>query len=417
MLVDPESATLQESEGQPTQALKYFARSLERNHFNMHKFGKEDWVFDTVEAMLKKIISTSLQSEGILQAVQEGDLSNVKDALRRGNSTISTINGECQTPLHIAIQKGYVKIAKFLVDRDKLHETIDKDDEKGLTPLHYAVRSNSPMLVRLLCAKGADRELKDDTDRKPSDYAQSHSEIMWIFEEGLELDKRNRFGQTALLYFSKFPNLDAVRSLLSQGADIEAKNNEGSTPLAEACNEGHKDIAHLLIEKGANLEVPNNDMNGPLYLAAVKGYQSIVLDLLLHKANMERRNKYGGTPLVGASRVGQTQIVRLLLSHGANVGVHNDEGFTALTYASYHGHLDIVVLLLDQARANINEYNQWGMTALCEASRYGQLKVVQALLARGASLDAQISGGPTPISEARNYRQNQILRVLEEASR
>lgn len=53
MLVQRDDATL---EGPSTGDPRILTRALERNHFNMHNFGKDDRVFQTVERVLKDIV-------------------------------------------------------------------------------------------------------------------------------------------------------------------------------------------------------------------------------------------------------------------------------------------------------------------------------------------------------------------------
>lgn len=53
MLVQRSDAIL---EGPSTGEPRVLVRSLERNHFNLQKFGKDDPVFRTVELVLKDIV-------------------------------------------------------------------------------------------------------------------------------------------------------------------------------------------------------------------------------------------------------------------------------------------------------------------------------------------------------------------------
>ena len=363
-----------------------------------------------MEVLLRKVVPKFLQYEDVLAIVADGDLASFNAAFTRDSSLVRVTNGMRQTALHIASARGHIEIAKALVKRYNADLTCK--DIEGRTPLHSAVIHKSPAIARLLCAYGTDLHMLDNKNQEPTKYAQADSEIRWILEEGHDLENRDSSDQTALLWFSKQPNLDAVTSLLNQGADKEAKDAEGNTALAAACGLGHMQIARFLVNSGADLEAKNHEKKTPLGVAAEKGHRAIVSMLLEQHAQTEQVNIYGGTPLVVASRCGKVEVVRLLLNNGANVRVHNHDGFTALTFAAMFNHLSIVRLLLDKGHADINEYNKWGMTALCEAAKGGYESVAQELLAMGASLDAQTSQDRTPMKEAEANGHLAILDLL-----
>lgn len=71
--------------------------------------------------------------------------------------------------LHYACQKGYTKIAKYLIDKGADLEVKSHPDE--LTPLHTAVWSGHYEISKYLIEHGAEVEAKDAASRRPIYYA------------------------------------------------------------------------------------------------------------------------------------------------------------------------------------------------------------------------------------------------------
>jgi len=71
-------------------------------------------------------------------------------------------------------------------------------------------------------------------------------------------------------------NIEIVKLLIETGADINAKNNYGSTSLMYASKIGHKKIVLLLIEAGADINAKNNYGYTVLMFATANNYKDIV---------------------------------------------------------------------------------------------------------------------------------------------
>ncbi len=85
------------------------------------------------------------------------------------------------------------------------------------------------------------------------------------------VNAKNSFGKTALMYAAQYGFKDSVKILLDSGADINTQTNEGNledfcwndicvisgerTALMYAVQEGHLDIARYLVERGANIDL------------------------------------------------------------------------------------------------------------------------------------------------------------------
>ena len=74
-----------------------------------------------------------------------------------------------ETPLHFAAVSGDVRVGKILLDA-KANPNVH--GEYGNTPLHEAVGQKKYEFVKLLLAHGASKELKNDDNTTPVEYAE-----------------------------------------------------------------------------------------------------------------------------------------------------------------------------------------------------------------------------------------------------
>jgi len=71
-----------------------------------------------------------------------------------------------------------------------------------------------------------------------------------LIEAGADVNTKNFFGYTPLLWASIYNHKEVVNLLIEAGADINAKNNYGYTALIYASGNNNKDIIDLLKDMG-----------------------------------------------------------------------------------------------------------------------------------------------------------------------
>ena len=120
-----------------------------------------------------------------------------------------------------------------------------------------------------------------------------------LLDGGAEVNARNAFGATALLYAAA----DEAKAwlLMARGADVNAQTRPGRTPLmiAAACD-GCSAVIKLALEKGADAKA--RDIGGATALepAASAGDSESVRLLLAAVADTRNVSRSGMTPLLGA---------------------------------------------------------------------------------------------------------------------
>ena len=208
---------------------------------------------------------------------------------RERKADVNKLNGDDETPLHIAL-----KLASETKEKGAIDKMI-KSLLKGFKDVQIADKDGNNCIHLAAAAKGVKLEM---IINRP---------------EELDLEKRNSLGESPLFIASAYGNRSAVGTLLDEKVDVESKNNLGETPLYIASKNNHKDVVEILLEKdGVDIDGKAND---------------------------------GTTPLWAACSEGNEEIVKLLFGKGANDSFRQEDNVSAVEIAQKNGHEKIVELL------------------------------------------------------------------------
>ncbi|XP_008850217.1 B-cell lymphoma 3 protein [Nannospalax galili] len=222
------------------------------------------------------------------------------------------------TPLHIAVVQENMPAVHRLVSLFH-HGGCELDVYNNLrqTPLHLAVITTLPAMVRLLVAAGS---------------------------SPMALD---RHGQTAAHLACEHRSPSCLQALLDSAApgtvDLEARNYEGLTALHVAVNTECQEAVLLLLDRGADIDaVDIKSGRSPLIHAVENNSLSMVQLLLLHGANVNAQMYSGSSALHSASGRGLLPLVRTLVRSGADSGLKNCHNDTPLMVARSRRVIDIL---------------------------------------------------------------------------
>jgi ankyrin repeat protein len=210
------------------------------------------------------------------------------------------------TPLLFAVYLGRREMVELLL----AHNACADEDERGTTPLAFAVYRRDIDLVVLLLNKGAAVDREYD---KPLHWAASkgNSEIaLLLLEKGADIGSRDLSGSTPLHKAADSTSTESeilVKRFLESGADPNAKDDHGRTPLYIAARGNKCALAEILLSKGADVNAVDKGGWNPLHvLMAMAMYnpdnlaykpEALAELLLKHGADAEMKDKYGRTPI------------------------------------------------------------------------------------------------------------------------
>jgi ankyrin repeat protein len=294
----------------------------------------------------------SRDSEHVLfQAIRRGDVTLLKDILRRGTPPdVRTTDGT--TPLMAAALHGQSEMVDCL-----LRHGADPRarNHRGVTPLLWAARE--PAKVRMLIDRGADANAASDLDNTPLMAAAGSPDaapsVQILLEHGADPLRRNKSGRSALFFAAQSGNSKALRLLLDharQNDKLDDLLRDAGPAVAIAANGGFLDIVQTLLELGADPNGSTGSRGQALNTALLAGHSQIAATLIRHGSKIDDRSQPGNTPtavLAAYSEHDDISIFELLRERGADFSAHNADNETALTWARMRNHSSLIEALTD----------------------------------------------------------------------
>ncbi|MDF1825595.1 MAG: ankyrin repeat domain-containing protein [Verrucomicrobiales bacterium] len=228
-----------------------------------------------------------------------------------------------------------------------------------------------------------------------------------ILGMGADPRHRNSVGRDALMTSSAKGFEQVSRMLLSRGGDITIKDSEGWSSLSIAAFNGHADVVSLLSSQASPTA-----LDDALLVASFNGDEEVISRLLGAGANINARSPASMTPLMIAAEGGKAGAVRTLLQNQANPYSETNEGQTAAMLAGNKGFTEVQDLIM--------EPGQWGSSPESEEVLREMAEAQKALLA-GAAVeetlveDALSEDDLTPV-ESHDAEVGERMSVAEKAN-
>uniref|UniRef100_A0A2C9KYG2 Uncharacterized protein n=1 Tax=Biomphalaria glabrata TaxID=6526 RepID=A0A2C9KYG2_BIOGL len=177
--------------------------------------------------------------------------------------------------LKICSQQGL--LAMFSALTRKISGTkIGKQDEQGMSLIHYAAIYNRPQIIILLLVQSVDINTRRNNivasayTKTFGDLKERKSSIELVAAKS-EIRRTDKLdGPTALHMAARCGSLDAACCLVSNDADMSLIDQDGWTPIHYAAFFDHKSILTLLLRKDMELleQTTTNDISG-LYISTM----------------------------------------------------------------------------------------------------------------------------------------------------
>ena len=377
------------------------------------------------------------------------------------------------TALDIAIEKGYVEIAKTLKDADGL---INKDNKSSLKS---AVSNGNTEMVKIIT-----EYLIENARKKERSIYPSINYNIDNYDHYAAID--NITHGTSLLHVAAANGYTEIAKLLVQaGAYVMAQNNDSKTPIDLAYEQGHVSLAQMLektlklheaavtgdaekvkellaagvltdaqdsvgatvlyrVIEGYVESLDSFDIEETLYPVA-EGHMDVVRALIEAGAKVDSFTRWEGTsrgfmhrslnfsnatPLHVAAMAGRPEIVRLLIEAGKDINGYLD----FRNHRNYHNALSLgleenpnqeVAKLLIQAGAEVNAVNGLEETPLHTVATMHEdvtmsINIATALINAGANLNSKTSRlssfsfrvGYTPLHTAASVNHIEMVKLL-----
>ncbi|XP_044253105.1 uncharacterized protein LOC123004053, partial [Tribolium madens] len=296
--------------------------------------------------------------------------------------------------LHYVCNRGGDLTIFYFLLKNRIQ--VNKPDQRGKLPIHYACLNNDMYVVEMLLMNGARGDIPDENGKTVIHYACQSEEygpsiMKLLFQNGFKIDHYDQNITTAIFNVFSHKGIEIVKTLVENGLDMNISDQNGNLAIHHACmNEknGYK-IIKFLLEKG--VKINKVDANGKLliHFAAQRGWTDILLTLIQNGADLNPSDCDGKRPIHYACDFGHIDSVGLLIQSGTNVHLADSQGRMPLHYACRSESIETVTLLI-QSGATVNVKDKEGIMPIYYST---QSNIIKLLIQNGASVDMPFPDG------------------------
>eukprot|EP00747_Dinoflagellata_sp_TGD_P024296 gnl/TRDRNA2_/TRDRNA2_130453_c0_seq1.p1 gnl/TRDRNA2_/TRDRNA2_130453_c0~~gnl/TRDRNA2_/TRDRNA2_130453_c0_seq1.p1 ORF type:complete len:1052 (+),score=206.10 gnl/TRDRNA2_/TRDRNA2_130453_c0_seq1:78-3158(+) len=181
----------------------------------------------------------------LFYAAKQGDAESCEYLISR-KCDVNHIDCWFQSAIFWATKFGHTACTKLLLEQNASVNLIDKHHE---TPLFFAARSGEARVLTLLSNNRADIHHMSCLGRTALFHAGHAACTNWFLKAGVEPDRRDKNGCTAVFLAAERGSAQQVRALAAQKANLSVKCNAGTTCLFLAAKNDHAEVCRLLVEE------------------------------------------------------------------------------------------------------------------------------------------------------------------------
>jgi len=294
---------------------------------------------------------------------------------------------------HIIFPEDRLDLLKILISN---HLDVNRKDDCGKTLLIYAIHNENLRIVKYLLECKADlQDVNNNLDVVHfliKNHNDNNFEILKLLVDGgLDIDKKDEYGQTLLTYGLLVNNTPVIHYLMAKGASIDNVNNHIKS-ISNIILSDNLDLLEFLMDHQLNINKKDVDGNTPLIYSVCALNLQITKYLLEHGASPHDINYKVLKGLIDKSiKKDCLDILELLMTYQLNINdIKDDIDNTILMYAVQKAeNTKIIQFLLDHG-ADINHSNYYYCTALSYGFYYNcnNEKILEYLIDHGADISS-----------------------------
>lgn len=355
---------------------------------------------------LNQMLAREQLETALFNALQVGDLDEIKKILTIDRSLINSTDSNGNTPLHYAAL-GSISLLRYLVENGAIVNVINN---QGFSPLLLSANSSNPSHIQ-----NFNYLIKIQAHISDEDLSALFHLVTQV-PLGHNIHLRTMFG-LGLHHRLRLCPIPSCGPVISSGLH-NSQSSGGLTILHEAVIAGNIEQIEIILSQGIdNLNVNALDSyeNTPLHYAvsqdSSQGLQ--IIELLINQPNVDINapNRNGNTPLHNAVLRGNLEVLKKLLSHTSLLrNIANEQGLSPL-FLTFRCTSDIEIArsILDQSSMT----NSCGQTVLhVIALMPGWSELIDDVLRLGVDINAQDNQGHTALQLAMDHDNTEVVNVL-----
>lgn len=247
----------------------FYAKSLTNNKFSDIYHSISEKCDKAKLHLLKKEYEQALEkekkqdpSEGMFNAIQNGDLEKVKKLLDNGFD-VNFRYEKNRTPLLLAIDANQKEIAAFVIEKGA---DLDIQNDAGITALLWAIYKGYPDLAQMIIQKKANLNLQNEDGETALMEAIATNQpaiVHLLIQEGVQVNLKDKKMRTALHKAVIDELSDIVKILMNTEIDSNIQDDKGFTALHWAALKNNQEIVELLTIHG-NAQATIKDNRGKI---------------------------------------------------------------------------------------------------------------------------------------------------------
>lgn len=404
-------------------------------------------------------IACSIGKFGLVNHILQTNKNN-KTNDEFNNLINNNFNKFSKTPLDMAIQNGYWKNCKILLEYGakvnpdylvvenllrtcvsrkfwKTAEIMVFNNLVSITDVMIDSVPDSEGLIWLSKMKGAESIDVFKAIRKSmvevvsNSLEQIKTQISWA--DYLDMFTKPTSEQLEIINLLLSSN---KANILEEINVIEAGEKEKTTLLYLSCERGNLELFYLLLNYIPDTELEKQinwqNLKGTscLWIACCNKHTDIVTELLVMGSNPNLVNLRGDSPLIPTCQKGSESIVSLLLAYGVDLEKFNPERENALMVCCRNGQYKLLDIILSHINSNYDKdklkyYLDWcakidGFNPLMSSVELGNVECLKVIykfdtnIEYRTSLDNNIIAGATPLHLASFYGRTNVINTLIE---